>query len=355
MPATTKTPKYQRLADTLRRRMREGELKAGDRLPSFVQMHREHGATVATMRRVYELLENERLIERRSGSGVYVADGKSTFTGNIGLIGRNLACYGLANYYHELLEGIEQFTAQKNQHVLSLGNYTDPDRGAYEKVDGVLMLNVEYQRHRLKYLPPAFPRVSLLVKENDVANAVADEQGGARQAVQYLMRLGHRRIACLLEKHLSIPRQRLIGHREALSEAGIDVQPEWMRLTEVLKPPDYLVWGRDTMKAWLQDNWLGTGCTAILVQNDAAASGVMQMLQEAGIEVPGDVSVIGFDGTEFCEHISPSLCSMKIPLAEIGYKGAEILYRQIYQGQRDIQTIMLPMGLREGDSVAPLR
>jgi GntR family transcriptional regulator len=68
MPTSVKKAKYQQIAESLRSRLKSDEMKAGDRLPSFTQMYREHGASVATMSRVYELLENEGLIERRGVS-----------------------------------------------------------------------------------------------------------------------------------------------------------------------------------------------------------------------------------------------------------------------------------------------
>jgi LacI family transcriptional regulator len=106
------------------------------------------------------------------------------------------------------------------------------------------------------------------------------------------------------------------------------------------------------MKKWLSDGWRETGCTAILAQNDVAAIGVMQILQEEGIRVPDDVSVMGFDGTEICDLVSPRLWSVMLPLAQIGAKAVEILNRQI-AGEADAgETILLPLHLRQGESVA---
>jgi len=356
MITTTEQPKYRRLADMLRSQIKLGELKVGDRLPSFAEMYRDHGATKTTLRRVYELLEKENLIERRGGSGVYVAERKSTFTGNIGLVGTMDLCFQQSNYYKDLLQGIENFAAQHGQLVVFLRDYFNTDMSLCEKVDGVLMCNIEYQQHRLKHLPSNLPRVSMFTREENVANVVADDYNGARAAVQYLVELGHRRIAFLAEKPLSIPRQRFAGYQQALGDAGIAINPHWARLTGVVNvgenPPSYLEWGRATMRNWLREDWRKMGCTAILVQNDAAAIGVMQALSEAKIDVPGQVSVMGFDGTELCDHVFPHLCSMKVPLEGIGYKAAQILHGQIQRGQQDIQTIMLPTSLRAGDSVA---
>lgn len=358
MPPTFQKPKYRHIADTLRSQMQSGELKVGDRLPSFVQMHRDHGATETTMRRVYELLEKDNLIERRIGSGVYVAERKSTFTGNIGIVGTMDLCFQQSNYYKDLLQGIENFAAQYGQLVVFLRDYFNTDMSLCEKVDGILMCNVEYQQHRLKHLPHHLPRVSMFTREEKVANVIADDHGGARLAVQHLVRLGHKRIACLMEKSLFIPRQRFAGYQEALSEAGINLNPAWARLTGVVNvgksPLSYLEWGRATMQQWLREDWADLDCTAILVQNDTAAIGVMQALHEAKIGVPEQVSVIGFDGTELCDHVTPKLCSMAVPLAEIGYKAAKVLYEQVHQGQQEEQTIMLPMRLRDGNSIRPV-
>lgn len=359
MPLNSKTPKYHRIADQLRQEMEIGNLQMGDRLPSFAQMYQHHGATVSTMRRVYELLEKDNLIERRGGSGVYVAGGKSTFTGNIGLVGTMDLCFQQSNYYKDLLRGIEDFAAQHGQLVVFLRDYFNTDMPLCDRIDGVLMCNIEYQQHRLKHLPANLPRVSMFTREENVANVIADDYNGAQAAVRHLVELGHRQIAFLAEKPLSIPRQRFAGYQEALSEAGIEINPHWAKLTGVVNvgenPPSYLEWGRAMMHSWLREDWQRLGCTAILVQNDAAAIGVMHALQEEDIDVPGRVNVMGFDGTELCDHVYPQLCSMKVPLEEIGYKAAQTLHEQIQRGQQDHQTIMLPMSLRKGASVADVR
>jgi len=106
------------------------------------------------------------------------------------------------------------------------------------------------------------------------------------------------------------------------------------------------------MCAWLREGWLETGCTAILVQNDIAAIGVIQMLQKEGIRVPEQVSVIGFDGTELCDLISPRVSAVALPFEQIGAKAMEMLNQQIAGEQSSPQVIMLPVDLREGESVA---
>ena len=107
------------------------------------------------------------------------------------------------------------------------------------------------------------------------------------------------------------------------------------------------------MQSWLENDWHELGCTAIVVQNDIAAIGVMQTLQQHAIRVPQDVSVVGFDGTEICDLVVPRLTAVELPLAEVGAKGIEVLARQIAGEEMGEQVIALPMKWREGDSVGP--
>ena len=79
----------------------------------------------------------------------------------------------------------------------------------------------------------------------------------------------------------------------------------------------------------------------------------MQVLQEAGIDVPGEVSVIGFDGTPLCDYVAPRLCAVEIPLVEMGAKAMELLNQRIEDPAAPAQTIVMPLRIREGNSVAP--
>ena len=150
----------------------------------------------------------------------------------------------------------------------------------------------------------------------DVANREA-----ARQMVQYLISIGHRRIA-----HIRGPRgnieagERLTGYSEALAAAGVAIEED-------------LVWDGDF--------YLGSGMaaagrflacaerpTAVFSGNDQMAMGFITELKHAGISVPGDLSVAGFDDLEFSAIFDPPLTTMHQPRAELGRLAAvELLQR----------------------------
>ena len=359
MPVTTSKPKYVQLAEQLRARIHSGELKVGDRLPSYAEMYRDHGATTATMQRVCDLLEQENLIERRNSSGVYVADPASHLTGNIGFIGS--AAYEMPKtpVQVHLMNGVHQ-ALESAQHLLYLGGTDSWDMEACKKVDGVLIFNSEETPEILRALPPRLPRVSILTVADDVTCVGVDDFGGARMAVRHLFNLGHRRIACLMEKIPSEARRRYAGYCDAFQEAQIEIDPAWVRLTENVlhlgeqwtTEQPYREWARHQMSSWLKDGWRESGCTAILAQNDVAAIGIIQILQKEGIRVPEEVSVMGFDGTEMCDLVSPRITAVALPFEQIGIKAIEILNRQISGEQPSLQVTMLPLGLRAGESVA---
>lgn len=356
-------PKYQVLADQLRLQISRGELQPGHRLPSFSEIGATHRVTLTTVKRVYDLLEKEGLIERQQGRGTFVREQKRVLTGNIGIIGTTDIRYRQGQYYTQILSGIEEYLSQQGQHLLFLGENTNVDEDLTEKIDGFLMCDVEFHDEKVKQLSTRFPCVSMFSKYDAVSNVVADDHEGAKAAVRYMMELGHRRIACLMEQELFISCQRYAGYQAALNEGGVAAKSEWARLTSIAfastASPSYLEWGRTQMKQWLQEGWRELGCTAILVQNDKAAIGVMQALQEEGIVVPDQVSIMGFDGTDLCDYATPRMTSMKVPLAKVGYTAAQVLHEQIqaqgHVGQRDARTIMLPMSLRPGNSVADIR
>jgi GntR family transcriptional regulator of arabinose operon len=359
MPVTPTKLKYVHLADQIRERIHSGELKVGDRLPSYAEMYRDYGATTATMQRVCDLLENENLIERRNSSGVYVADPTSNLTGNIGFIGSSGYNTLRSPAQVHLMEGVHRALELEQQHLLYLGGVDSWDVEACKKVDGVLIFNSEETPEILRKLPPHLPRVSVLTVVEGVTCVGVDDFGGAQMAVRHLFDLGHRRIACLMEKIPSEARRRYAGFCDAFQEAGIEVDPTWVRLTENVHhlgqqwttEQPYREWARRQMSAWLKEGWRETGCTAILAQNDVAALGVIQVLQKEGIKVPEQVSVMGFDGTEICDLVTPHICAVALPFEQIGIKSMELLNQQIFGDKSAEQVIMLPLTLRPGESI----
>lgn len=279
-------------------------------------------------------------------------------TGLIGLVGTAFSPQRRqASYWMDLAEGVQEVMNRENRRVLLLDSESS---FGWDKVDGALILDRKLETLP-NWMPPSLHRVSLLDALDGVLSVVADDRGGARLAVEHLLALGHRRIACLMETTAPIPALRRNGYQEALSVAGIEAEPQWMRPLELgTHQNGYVGWGRATMEEWLRDGWRETGCTALLAQNDGVAVGAIMALQEACLRVPEQISVVGFDGTGKFDYFSPLLTTVEIPLHQIGVTATEILLGKIWNrqsdaGAADATEVQLPTRMKLRASTAPVQ
>jgi len=175
-----------------------------------------------------------------------------------------------------------------------------------------------------------------------------DNFKGAKEAVEYLIQLGHRRIAFLGgNEQYEYTRNRLEGYRDALARAGI--------------PPDqyvYLGKGDDAAQALLSNASLSPipslPVTAIFFVNDEHASQALPVLQKKGIHIPADLSVIAFDDTEIMAQWDPPISSVAVPRLEIGVLAVKSLVEQITRPAIETIRIILRTRLNIRDtSVGP--
>lgn len=351
MPLITaaRTPKYIVLADQLREQIEQGVLKPGDRLPSFAEVRDRHGVTSGTVDRIYTHLETAGLVVREQGRGIFVKQrGEVPATGVIGLSGPPL---GQHPYALQLMEGFQEISRPAGLEILLLAEGAPVPRG---KVDGVVFYDTSFAKRELwKLLPPGLPCVSTLVGARNHVGVVADEYQGSYDLTQYLLALGHRRIGYIYDPYLP---PRLAGFRDAMRDAEIKIDQSLMRHVSIRHTPElsYTSVGHAVMSSWLQEekDWLALGCTALLTQNDDTAIGVVRALNKAGLRVPEDVSVAGFDSTEIGRYFVPPLTSVEVPLREIGATAMDLLLRQIRGESVRASTITLPAHVFGGESVA---
>jgi DNA-binding transcriptional regulator YhcF (GntR family) len=357
------TPLYLRLTQELRRQVEDGVLQPGDRLPSFAELRERYGIHKTTVERAHLLLEQDGLVVREQGRGTFVTEkrnGHAASTqvakGIIALCGAGFLAARTSSYWAKLLEGIwAGLTPQDAKRALQLLllDHCSPD--AAEKSDGVL-INATWRSGERATVPPGLPAVSLLIANQvqELSSVVADDYAGARAATRHLLELGHRRIAylCSGTDVVIVPR-RLAGYRDALQEFGVVSEPKWVRRWPKTPDVDFIGIGHEQMAQWLREGWRDLGCTALLAHNDEAAIGAMEALREIGCDVPGDISVVGFDGTYLSEQSHPRLTTVEVPLREIGEAAIEMLLRQIRDGNDAIEHLTLPTTLRVRESSAP--
>jgi LacI family transcriptional regulator len=132
----------------------------------------------------------------------------------------------------------------------------------------------------------------------------SDYMDGARQAVEHLLKLGHRRIAFFHgDDALLTNAERVVGWQHALASAGLTMDPNLLRLCG---------WeARDAYQAAMTLLSEQRDFTAIAAASDMMAFGIMRALRKHGLRVPDDISLIGFDDINFCEDADPPLTTIR--------------------------------------------
>lgn len=187
-----------------------------------------------------------------------------------------------------------------------------------------------------------------------------DNRDGAYKAVRYLLDLGHRRIGFIAgPKGQRESLERWQGYRQALAEVGLPYQPE------LVQPGDYTeAGGAAAVQRWLQ---LGPAKrpTAIFASNDRSAIGAMAALQEAGVRVPEEISVMGYDDIAAAAYSRPAITTMRQPIEEMGATAARLLIdRLVRQRKSGWQEVLLKAelvirestaGVAEAENLAPVQ
>lgn len=191
-------------------------------------------------------------------------------------------------------------------------------------VEGIIAVDTPIQEE----LPVPVVAVSGHSRKKGIVNIEIDHLAAARYALSHLAELGHRRIAFIKGQTFSSDtRARWDAIRKVCSELKIAVDSELVVQLEGTAPgsePGY------TAAQKLLKN--GHGFSAIFCFNDASAIGAITALHEAGLHVPRQVSVVGFDDVPSAATIRPSLTTVRQPLYEMGQTAAVNLLRLIREG-----------------------
>ena len=164
-------------------------------------------------------------------------------------------------------------------------------------------------------------------KTSGVVTIELDHQSAAQHALAHLVDLGHRRIAFIKGQTFSADTHaRWEGIRQVCQSLGIRIHPELVVQLEGITGSEP---GYTATKKLLQQ---GGQFTAIFAFNDISAIGAIGALHDAGLSVPADVSVIGFDDISSASTNNPALTTVRQPLYEMGRSAASTLLRQITTG-----------------------
>lgn len=233
-------------------------------------------------------------------------------------------------FFSELIRGMDAAAREQGMHLLVSSSHGSADetaaalRALSGRVDGLLIMSPHADATLLAdNLPFATPTV-LMNTRNDSGEHVSfaiDNHGGACAMVEHLVALGHRRIAMIAGPVDNFDaEERLRGYREVISRAGHD-GAELVLPGDFSESSGYAAGSAIARMAPLPD--------AVFAANDMMALGCLFALNEAGLNVPGDIALAGFDDIPMARFVSPPLTTMRVNIAELGERAARALIAQL--------------------------
>src|SRR4051794_22096394 len=175
----------------------------------------------------------------------------------------------------------------------------------------------------------------------DIASIDYDHVGGVRRAVEHLASLGHRRIAYVgVTERMTTEEQRFRGYRMGLDNSGLEFDAALLVRSD--NAPEEAALAAAAFRPQHPE------VTAYVCQTDMIAIGVGRALRAAGVAVPADASIVGFDDTPLVADLTPSLTTVHAPFREVGELAGRIAIGEPCEGP-----VMLPVELIVRGSTAP--
>lgn len=256
----------------------------------------------------------------------------------------------------ERLRGIEHVVAESEYDLIVFNVETSSRRDAYfrnvsrrERVDGLIIISLLPRDDDVVRLKQGGTPVVLVdVSHPEFSQVIIDDVHGGWQATQHLLSLGHRNIGFLSDYedssfYFTANRDRFTGYCKALKEAGIAYRS------------DYSVHGSHSRSSAFEMAMrllsLPDRPTAVFATSDTLAIGVLEAAQEMGLQIPDDLSVIGYDDIEIAEYLQ--LTTIRQSLFESGAEGVKLLLQELDEPPPAPVQLLLPTELVQRGTTAP--
>jgi len=239
------------------------------------------------------------------------------------------------SFFAQVAWGVEEQVRRYGYALITCNTDEDPELEAFyvssllnRRVAGFIVAPTSLGRETLA--PIVHQRVPLVVVDRvidglPVDQVFSDNEGGAYLATQHLIRLGHRRIGLLVGiSGISSIQDRIRGYKRAIEESGLTlderlIAPGCSQIEEGAAAAEYLLARSDA--------------TAIFSTNNMMTLGALRSLKKLGIKCPDDVSLVGFDDSEWASVITPGLTVVAQQAYEMGFLAGALLFRRLTRKQ----------------------
>lgn len=346
MEVSNTMPKYSRLKEYLKEKMKRGAVAPGGQLPSENMLAEEFKISRHTVRQALNDLENEGLIFREQGRGTFRSYPTRVKGKTVALVTTYISEY----IFPEVIRGIEEVLSAAGCTLIlaSTGNDQNKEGACLEsllqqKISGLIIeptqsawenINLKYYKDLEKRGIP-YLMLHAYYPELEPAFIIMDDEKGGYMAAEYLVQLGHKEIAGIFKSDDLQGVKRRDGFMKALHKYGIKITSDLLGSYETAELYSYpYQFGRALCT---KDD----RPTAIVCYNDQIALMVLEALRDEGVKVPEDFSIMSFDDSSLAVASEVKMSTIKHPKAAMGRQAARFILdmiedkvikpRQVYQ------------------------
>jgi LacI family transcriptional regulator len=224
------------------------------------------------------------------------------------------------------------------------------EHAKYRNVDGVIIASVDFKDAEVvKLVESEIPTVTIDYEFNDVASVVSDNVQGVRDIVNYLVEMGHKKIAFITGDDTSVTQKRIASFYKACNENNISVNDEYIKKGRYHIPK---VSGEATRELL----HLKEKPTVIMYPDDYSLLGGITEIEKQGYKIPEDISVVGYDGIKLSRLLRPVVTTYVQNSTEIGIQATKKLIELIENPKTTIADRTLVIGgLQKGETVKKLK
>lgn len=331
-------------------------LKKGDIIPKELDMCGKYHVSRITIRRAISELVNEKVLYRVSGVGTFVNDLTekdfhiSEKDRQIALVVPDIEDLATS----AIFSGIDEAAQKLDYEVIIYSSGRRIEKENYNlshllqsnSTGAIIFPNwgTANVSHIFELKRTGFPFVLIdrYFREIETDYVVTDNTAGAFEAVSHLIKLGHRRIGFIGGPENSAGNDRREGYRQALSRNGIVADDELVTMlgndsyaTSEIEP------GSGGYEEAVKLLRLKNKPTAIFAASDGFAIGAMRAVKDAGLKIPDDMAIVGFDNLKYASILEVPLTTVAQPFEEIGRKSIEVLLDKVHDKNKPVRQIVL--------------
>lgn len=271
---------------------------------------------------------------------------------------------GINHYFSHRIDAINRVLKEEGYSLMITANYRDYNSIEDDirnfnlliekRVDGIIYFPTHVSETHLELLKRIEKKIPIVVTDSEIegthiSSIVQDSYNSTKVLMEYLIEQGHRNIAYI--NGLSYDKVnfgRLNAYKDSLNKAGLEVDE-----TLVVYGDYSLESGEKAMKQLIAQTTPQMQVTAVFAANDAMAMGAIRYCHDQGIEVPKEMSVVGYDGIEFGQFFIPTLTTIRFNQYQMGKKAAEILIDHIEKREMHQQIVVMDYDFIIGASSGP--